>query len=109
MMPVSYRRPMGRIRVRLVAIALRNMPGTTQNEVWQTKNQPLRESSVFRRNRRRGFTVVELIRVRLVAIALRNMPGTTQNEVWQTKNQPLRESSVFRRNRRRGFTVVELT
>ena len=51
MMPVTFRRPMEGIRVRLGAIALGNMPGTAQND--------LRETA--RHLRRRGFTVVELI------------------------------------------------
>jgi general secretion pathway protein G len=42
---------MGRIEFRSVETALRDMPGTTQNDLLKTASQP----------RRRGFTVVELI------------------------------------------------
>ena len=37
------------------------MLDTAQIELRQTKRQPLRESLVFRTDRRRGFTVIELI------------------------------------------------
>jgi general secretion pathway protein G len=44
-----------------VETTLRKMPGTTQSDVWETRKNPLADSLGLRRDRLRGFTVVELI------------------------------------------------